>query len=455
MVSVLTTIALIVIAVLLFELIIFCHEFGHFITAKKSGVLVNEFALGMGPKIFGFKKGETQYSFRLFPIGGYCALEGEDEESENPRAFNNAKVWKRMIIIIAGAVMNILLGFIMMFAIVVQSPEYAGTTVDGFSELSFSAHSGLMKGDKITKLNDYSIWNSRDLSFAVATTDWKEVDGTTVEIFKEDCALNLCGLYGEFANDKDKKYTKSQLSEVYTILKKGCYEISRTSSKDDAMDVMEHYFAEMNNTLGIKKYKVPEIEERKTRKRYVADVEVERNGKTVFLKDVQFYTYLESKDAEKPSVAIDFYVDSIPKNFGTVLEQTGSQTVSTVRMVWSSLIGMVQGKFSLKDISGPVGITSAITQVASDGLKTSFLDAFNNILVMMMLITVNLGIVNMLPFPALDGGRFVFLIIEAVFHKPIPRKVERIVNGVGLGILLLFILLITLKDIWQLLPFGG
>ena len=144
------------------------------------------------------------------------------------------------------------------------------------------------------------------------------------------------------------------------------------------MDVMEHYFAEMNNTLGIKKYKVPEIEERKTRKRYVADVEVERNGKTVFLKDVQFYTYLESKDAEKPSVAIDFYVDSIPKNFGTVLEQTGSQTVSTVRMVWSSLIGMVQGKFSLKDISGPVGITSAITQVASDGLKTSFLDAFNN-----------------------------------------------------------------------------
>ncbi len=455
MVSILTTIALVIIAVLLFELIIFCHEGGHFLAAKKSGVQVNEFSLGMGPRLFGFKKGETQYSFRLFPIGGYCALEGEDEESENPRAFNNAKVWKRMIIIIAGAVMNILLGFIMMFVIVVQSPEYAGTTVNGFSELSFSANSGLETGDKILKLNDYSIWNSRDLSFAVATTECRDVDGTTTVIYKEDCALELCALYGDFLNDKKASYSDKQLDEEYAILRKGASEISKATSKDEALGLMKKYYAEMNSLLGIDDYMLPKIEERKTRKRYTADIEVERNGEVKELKQVQFYTYLESKDAEKPSVALDFYVDSIPKNVGSVLSQTGSQTVSTVRMVWSSLIGMVQGKFSIKDISGPVGITSAITQVASDGLKTSFLDAFNNILVMMMLITVNLGIVNMLPFPALDGGRFVFLLIEALFRKPIPRKVERIVNAVGLIILLTFILLITLKDIWQLLPFGG
>ena len=108
--QVLITIALIIIGVLLFEFIIFAHEFGHFITAKKSGVQVNEFALGMGPKLFGFKKGETQYSLRLFPVGGYCAMEGEDQESDNPRAFTNAKVWKRMIIIVAGAFMNFVVG---------------------------------------------------------------------------------------------------------------------------------------------------------------------------------------------------------------------------------------------------------------------------------------------------------------------------------------------------------
>nr|MCR5653906.1 site-2 protease family protein [Ruminococcus sp.] len=138
----------------------------------------------------------------------------------------------------------------------------------------------------------------------------------------------------------------------------------------------------------------------------------------------------------------------------TVMEQTGAQTVSTIRMVWASLIGLIQGQFSFKDISGPVGAASAITQVASEGLKTGFGDAVNNILYVMMIITVNLGIFNMLPFPALDGGRFLFLLIEAIFRKPIPRKVEKYVNAAGLVLLLAFMVVITFKDIWQLLPFG-
>ncbi len=140
--QILIIIALVIIGILLFELIIFSHEFGHFITAKKSGVKVNEFSLGMGPKIFGFTKGETDYSLRLLPIGGYCAMEGEDEDSADPRAFNNAKVWKRMIIIIAGAVMNIILGFIMMFAYTVQADSYASTTIGGFNPNSVSANCG-------------------------------------------------------------------------------------------------------------------------------------------------------------------------------------------------------------------------------------------------------------------------------------------------------------------------
>ena len=151
--QILITLALIIIGVLFFELIIFFHEFGHFITAKLSGVKVNEFALGMGPRLFGFRKGETEYSFRLFPVGGYCAMEGEDEDSDEPRAFNNAKIWKRMIIIIAGAVMNIILGLILMFAYTVQADSYNSTTIAGFSPNSYTANSGLQKGDTVVDIN--------------------------------------------------------------------------------------------------------------------------------------------------------------------------------------------------------------------------------------------------------------------------------------------------------------
>lgn len=451
--EILTTIALIIIGVLLFELIIFFHEGGHFITAKKSGVKVNEFALGMGPKLFSFTKGETTYSLRLFPIGGYCAMEGEDEESDNPRAFTNAKVWKRMIIIVAGAFMNIVLGLLMMFVLVVQTPAFSSTTVSGFSENSFSANSGLKAGDTIVKLNNYSIWCSQDMSFAIATLKCKEVDGTTLTVYKEDCCINLCTLYAEAYNDKKVSYSKKQLDNVLKIVDEGCERINNAASKVEAKSLMDDYYFDIELNLGVKDYKIPEIKERKTRQRFQTDMEVTRNGKNVTLKDVQLYTYLESKDAKEPTVAIDYYVAPIEKNVGTVLSQTGLQTVSVARMVWSSLIGLVTGQFSIKDISGPVGAATAISQVASKGLESSFLEAFNNILFMMMLISVNLGIFNMLPFPALDGGRFLFLLIEFIFRKPIPRKVEQIVNGVGLGILLLFMAVITVKDIWVLLPF--
>lgn len=452
---ILTTIALIVIGVLLFELIIFFHEGGHFLTAKKSGVQVNEFSLGMGPKIFGFKKGETQYSLRAFPIGGYCAMEGEDEESDNPRAFTNAKIWKRMIIIVAGAFMNIVLGLIMMFAIVIQSSAFSSTTVNGFSQNAFSANSGLQAGDTIVKINNYDIFCTQDMSFAIATLKCKNVNGSSLAIYKEDCCLTLCTLYADMYNDKKAKYTKKQLEKVISILTEGTEQINKANSKASAKSLMDEYYSKIEKSVGVKDFKIPDIKERSKRQRFQTDMEVIRNGKRILLKDVQLYTYLESKDSKEPTVALDYYVRPIEKNFVTVLQQTGLQTVSVARMVWTSLIGLATGQFSLKDISGPVGAASAITQVASKGLESSFLDAFNNILFMMMVITVNLGIFNMLPFPALDGGRFLFLLIELIFRKPIPRKAEQIVNGVGLAILLLFMAVITVKDIIVLLPLGG
>lgn len=450
--QILTTIALIIIGVLLFELIIFSHELGHFITAKKSGVKVNEFALGMGPKLFGFTKGETTYSLRLFPIGGFCAMEGEDEDSEEPRAFNNAKIWKRMIIIIAGAVMNILLGLVLMFVFVVQADVYSSTTVSSFSPNSNSATSGLQVGDRITEVNGYSVWNVKDLEFGVATTKCIDVDGTTLEVYKQDCTNTVAKIYTSLL--EEQKPDDETIEKLYEVVEKGCEKIQVSKSKEDAYSLLEDTAKDMYGIFKITDYEIPEIEEQKTRKRYTSDMEVVRNGEKVVLEDVQFFTYWaseENRKAGKTSVSIDFYVEPIEKNIGSVLTQTFSQTCSMVKNVWTSLAWTVQGRFSFNDLSGPVGITSVVSQVASQGLKTGFADAVNNILYVMILITVNLGIVNMLPFPALDGGRFVFLLIEWIFRKPIPRKVEQYVNVAGIIILFLFMIAVSLKDVWQLI----
>lgn len=448
--SVLTTIALILIGVLLFELIIFIHEFGHFITAKKSGIKVNEFSLGMGPKIFSFGKGETKYSLRVFPIGGFCAMEGEDEESPEPRAFNNAKVWKRMIVVIAGAVMNIILGFVLMFVVVVQQDSYSSTEVQSFPATSFSSCTGLQSGDVIKEINGYGISTSMDFNYPISTAELKTVDGSTLEIYKEDCGNNLYNMAVSLVQDKNNKLSDEQVSKVNELLSKSTNEIVKAKSKEDAYSVYENYYKEINNACGIKDYKVEKIVEKETRKRYTADILVERNGEEKLLKNVQFFTYT-TKDNSDPQVSIDFYVKPIDKTIGSVLSQTFKQTISTCKMIYASLGGLLTGKFGLKDMSGPIGIASAVTTVASESLASGFMSAVNSIIYVMMIITVNLGLFNMLPFPALDGGRFVFLIIEAIRGKSVPRKVEAIVNGIGMGLLILLMILITANDIFKLI----
>lgn len=448
--SVLTTIALILIGVLLFELIIFIHEFGHFITAKKSGIKVNEFSLGMGPKIFSFGKGETKYSLRIFPIGGFCAMEGEDEESPEPRAFNNAKVWKRMIVVIAGAVMNIILGFVLMFVVVVQQDSYSSTEVQSFPATSFSSCTGLQSGDVIKEINGYGISTSMDFNYPISTAELKTVDGSTLEIYKEDCGNNLYNMAVSLVQDKNNKLSDEQVSKVNELLSKSSNEIAKAKSKEDAFSVYENYYKKINDACGIKDYKVEKIVEKETRKRYTADILVERNGEEKLLENVQFFTYT-TKDNSDPQVSIDFYVKPIEKTFGSVISQTFKQTISTCKMIYASLGGLLTGKFGLKDMSGPIGIASAVTTVASESLSSGFMSAVNSIIYVMMIITVNLGLFNMLPFPALDGGRFVFLIIEAIRGKSVPRKVEAIVNGIGMGLLILLMILITANDIFKLI----
>ncbi len=447
-INILTTAGLILIGVLLFELIIFFHEGGHFITAKLSGVKVNEFALGMGPKLLSFKKGETTYTLRLLPIGGFCAMEGEDADSDNPRAFNNVKVYKRMIIVIAGAVMNILLGLILMMVTLLPSGDFTTNEVASFTPTSFSANCGLEAGDKIISVNGYKVNNSRDLVYALAKLKVQETDGKTLQIYKQDCAnalLQICREQGVF----ETSYDSDKAQKVYDDLLFSIEKVNKAKSYDET-DLMLKEGTDLLNKHFESKAELPVIDVRDSRLRFRADLIVDRNGEKVHLDDVDFYTYTTADDPT-PRLSIDFYSAAKDKNFLSLLSETGTQTISVVRMVADSLVGLVRGEFGFSDISGPIGAASATVQMAQAGLQTSFGDAVLNIVYVMMIITVNLGIVNMLPFPALDGGRFVFLLIEGIFRKPVPRKVEAIINGLGLGLLLLFIFVISLKDIWMLI----
>ena len=348
-----TAVLLIIIAVVLFGLIIFVHEFGHFFTAKLSGIRVNEFALGMGPKLFSFGKGETIYTLRLLPIGGYCAMEGEDEESEDDKAFSNKPVWKRMIVVVAGAVMNIIFGFLLMLFVVCQFDLLGTTQIAAFVEGSKLEAAGAQAYDYIYEIDGYRTYTEKDLSFALAMADPESVDFVLA-----------------------------------------------------------------------------------------------RDNKLLLLEDVKLDSY-EGYNGRQ-SVVIDFHIFGIQKSFKGIMQKSFYDTYSLARTVVVSLKGIVTGEFGLNEISGPVGAAQAITQAASEGLKTSIMDAVINIVTMMALISVNLGIFNLLPFPALDGGRFVFLLIEGIVRKPIPRKYEAYVNAAGLVCLLALMAVITFKDIFYL-----
>lgn len=381
-------------------------------------------------------------------------MEGEDEDSENPRAFNNVKIWKRMIIIVAGAFMNIVLGLILMLITLIPQQNIATTQVSQFMPGSFSAVSGLQAGDKIVKINGYDVNTYIDFYFALYTLPVTEVKGDELEIYKEDCAFDLLIYARECLGKIDNTKAQQVDSKMGEIISDAQEKLATSNSKTDAYQLFCKFYDDITSVAGLEKVKeYPEIEYREIRKRYRSDMTVIRNDEKVELKDVDFMT-LQGEDGN-PELQLDFYVQPMNKNVGSVLGEAFKETVSVVRMVWGGLAGLVTGKFSINEMSGPVGLAAAITDVASKSLETNgFGSAVNSIVYVMMVIAINLGVVNMLPFPALDGGRFLMLLIEAIFHKPVPRKVESIINTVGLVLLLALTAVIAVKDVWQIFNGG-
>lgn len=356
----------IIIAIFVFGLIIAIHEFGHFIAAKLNGIQVNEFAIGMGPKIIKFRKGETLYSLRLLPIGGFCAMEGEDTASDNPRAYEKKKVWQRMIVVLAGAFMNIVLGFVLLIVTTCMSDlvptryvsqpametfETYGYNVgcwslmclEGDTPVSTSQECGLLPGDEIISVNGSHIWSITDLSYKLQTTD------------KNDFTL-----------------------------------------------------------------------------------EVKRNGEKLTLHNVKFEHQLSGG-------RMDFKLVGEEKNFLNVAGFAFNDTVATGKLVWMSLGDLVTGKYGFHDLSGPVGTISVISEAATAG--DNWAEKLSSLLSLTVFITINVGIFNLLPIPGLDGSRFLFMVIEAIRRKPLPKEREAMVHLVGMAALFLLMIVVTVQDV--------
>ena len=332
------------VAVLVFLVLIVIHEFGHFIAAKAVGVRVNEFAVGFGPKLFSKKLGETKYALNLIPLGGYCAMEGEDEDSGDSRAFCNKSAWRRLIIVVMGAIFNLILGLILIAFVLAPQSRFTTTTVAEFGENAVSSQYGLEVNDKIVEVDGRRIFSTYDLSYAFTNID----DGTI-------------------------------------------------------------------------------------------DLTVVRDGEKVRLKDVKFAT----KEADGITyLTVDFYVYGQEKTVGSFIKNTVQTALSYCAVIWRSLIDLITGKYGISAMSGPVGVTAAIGNAAKQSLSS--------LLPIMALITINLGIFNLLPLPALDGGRVLFILFEMIFRKPVPQKYETLVHGIGFALLIAFMLIITAKDIWSL-----
>ena len=345
-------------AILIFGVLIGLHELGHFLAAKACGVRVNEFAIGMGPAIWKKQKGETLYALRLFPVGGFCAMEGEEEDSEDPHALNNQNFWKKLLIYAAGAIMNFLTGLVIILLLYAGSEAfYTPTIVDFAPDCPLEREGGLQVGDTIVS-----------------------IDGERVYIYS-DVSL-LLGM-----------------------------------NKDGTFDLV-----------------------------------LRRDGQKVVLKDfpMERREYPTADGGTYTGFGISFGAEEA--TFGKRIVHGWNNAIDFVRMVRLSLQMLISGEAGLKDMSGPVGIVTTITEVGEQS-KTAR-DAIDNIAYFAALIAVNLAVMNLLPLPALDGGKIFFLVINAIamllFKKQIPAKYENYIHFAGLILLLGLMLVVTFHDVWKL-----
>lgn len=340
-----STVISIISAVLIFCVIVVVHEFGHFIVARKCGIDVQEFAIGMGPVIFKKQGKHTLFTLRLLPLGGFCSM-GEDEESDNENSFRNKSVWRRIAVIAAGAIMNLILGFILSLIIFLVAGKVTTTIIAEIVPGSGCETAGMAVGDRITKVNGLHIFTANDIIY-------------------------------ELRNDEDG----------------------------------------------------------------VLDFVVERDGENLTFNGVKFGLTVDEETGERV-LNYDFKVYMKNMTAAELLPAAANKFMYYSRLILMSLRDLISGKYGLNNLQGPVGIVTVISESAQEsGFDIGYL------LDIAMLISVNVGIFNLLPLPALDGGRLVFLIIEAIRRKPIKAETEGMVHFAGFALLMLLMIIVTFNDV--------
>ncbi len=423
----------ILLAILALSFLIIIHELGHFLVAKAFNVKVNEFSLFMGPKIFSFVRGETTYSLRLIPLGGYVKMEGEEEASDDDRAFNKKPIGVRAAIIAAGPIMNIIIAVVFAFIIMAYSGFYTNqvkTVLPG----SAGEKAGIQVGDVLEKYNGKNIYQVNDLEiFAYPLTNESidlqvRRDGESKTIsFKPDRMSGYKLGFSPKAENGSESNVVTNVSSKSPAMKAGVKDGDRivklngtpVNSRQDIANALDKI--KLNNVT----------------------ITVNRNGKDIELTPV---VPMQGKNPEYYAIGVDF--NHTKSGIFATLGQSVKYNISIARSIYYSIGWLFTGTVPASDLMGPVGITTTIKDVVQQG--PSVMDKLLNLLSFTAMISLNLGLVNLIPFPALDGSKLVLLLIEGIRKKPLSPEREALISMIGFVFLIMLMIYATFNDILRI-----
>jgi regulator of sigma E protease len=428
----------ILIAFLMFSFVVIFHEFGHFIVARLNGIEVLEFSLGMGPRLFSFKAFKTRFSVKLLPLGGSCAMKGEIEKSDDPKAFTNKKVWQRMLVVLAGPFFNFILAFLLAIVMIIMG-GYAKPTVTEVSENGPAAAAGLMPGDEIVKFDGQKIHFGKDL-LVYFTYDEITSNKPIEVVYKREGQKfsttvvpveNTRYLLGFTYSADAQACIISQVSENYPLAKAGIV----------AGDVI----TEINGTA---------VSTGEALQNYL--IQNPLSGEAVTIKYTHNSLDYEVTAVPEPStswtVGFDYNLYEYTKaTAANIIPNSAYEVKYWISSTLKGLVQIVKGKVTRDAVGGPVRIVSEISNVVDESSKYGIETVILNLLQWTVLLSANLGVMNLLPIPALDGGRFLFLIIEAIRRKPFDREKEEMVDGVFFLLLMVLMVFLFYNDFANIL----
>lgn len=405
-------------AILVFSVIVLVHEYGHYKVARNVGIKVEEFAIGMGPLLYKKEKNGVIYSIRAIPIGGFCKMEGEEEDIKSKTSFSNKTVWQRFKVIAAGPIMNFILALVL-FIIIALSFGVAGNTIDIIDENSNEYAAGLRTGDKILSVNGKNAYIWEDIYYEITNVENDsytvgiERNGETKELNIKNNYRKLVGITSTIVNGETTT-TVSPSDMNSPAYKAGIKDGDKVIKIND---VPVNTWDELTNQINVGENSLIKIT-------------VDRDGKVL---------EFEATPTNQISVR---YNTKIEKSFMTALASSAYKTVYYIRLMFDVIIKLITGQLGSDAVGGPVMVISMVGEAAKSGLLS--------VLNLAAFISINLGFMNLLPIPALDGSKLVFLIIEAIRGKAIPIEKEGFVHFVGFVLLITLMIFITYKDILRL-----